>query len=102
MVAAVSSGALRAANKNHLQLDSHWNQKRISTKLSALSPVALILFAASSIGGTHDFFADSRALGTSIRIVEDSGVPRKSIQAGLVTLGWTSDGWAPIKDGGYQ
>ncbi len=76
-------------------------QERISKKLPALSLVVLILFAACSIGGTHDFFADSRALATTIHVVQDSGVPRKSIQAGLVTLGWTSDGWAQIEDGGY-
>lgn len=76
-------------------------QERISKKLSALSLVVLILFAVCSVGGTHDFFADSRALGTTIQTIQDSGVPRKFIQAGLVTLGWTADGWAQIEDGGY-
>ena len=76
-------------------------QERISKKLSALSLVVLILFAACSIGGTHDFFADSRALGTTILMVQSSGVPRKSIQSGLVRLGWTADAWAQIEDGGH-
>lgn len=71
-------------------------QERIGPKLPAVSVVMLFLFAVYSIAGTHDFYAESRAQVRAIQIVEGSGVPRKSIQAGF-----PSDGWIQIENGGH-
>jgi len=71
-------------------------QERIGPRLPAVSVVMLFLFAAYSVAGTHDFYAESRAQVRAIQMVENSGVPRKSIQAGF-----PSDGWVQIQDGGH-
>jgi hypothetical protein len=71
-------------------------QERIGPRLPAVSVVMLVLFAAYSVAGTHDYYAESRAQVRAIQMVEDSGVPRKSIQAGF-----PSDGWIQIENGGY-
>lgn len=71
-------------------------QERVSEKLSLAGVVVLIGFALYSIGGTHDLFAESRALVRSIQMVENSGVPRDLIRAGMA-----SDGWAQIELGGH-
>ena len=54
------------------------------------------LFAAYSVAGTHDYYAESRAQVRAIQMVEDTGVARKSIQAGF-----PSDGWIQIENGGH-
>jgi len=71
-------------------------QERIGPRLPAVSIVMLVLFAAYSVAGTHDFYAKCRAEVRAIQIVENSGVPRKSIQAGF-----SSDGWIQIENGGH-
>lgn len=71
-------------------------QKRVRLKLPVISLVAVALFAAYSVAGTHDFFAESRAQVRAIHMVESSGVPRQSIQAGF-----PSDGWLQIQNGGH-
>jgi hypothetical protein len=68
-------------------------QERIGPRLPAVSIVMLLLFAAYSVAGTHDFYAESRAQVRAIQMVENSGVPRKSIQAGF-----PSDGWIQINE----
>lgn len=71
-------------------------QDRIGPRLPAVSIAMLVLFAAYSVAGTHDFYAECRAQVRAIQTVEDSGVPRKAIQAGFA-----SDGWIQIEDGGH-
>ncbi|HTU49748.1 MAG TPA: hypothetical protein VMF56_04090 [Acidobacteriaceae bacterium] len=71
-------------------------QERIGPRLPTASVVMLVLFAAYSVAGTHDFYAESRAQVRAIQMLESSGVPRKSIQAGF-----PSDGWFQIENGGY-
>jgi hypothetical protein len=71
-------------------------QERIGPGLPAVSVVMLVLFAAYSVAGTHDYYAESRAQVRAIQMLEDSGVPRKAIQAGF-----PSDGWLQIENGGY-
>jgi hypothetical protein len=71
-------------------------QERVSMKLPAISLVMLTIYGAYSVAGTHDFYAESRAQVRAIRMVENSGVPRTSIQAGF-----PSDGWIQIQNGGH-
>jgi hypothetical protein len=71
-------------------------QQQIGPKLPTISVVMLLLFAAYSVAGTHDFYSESRAEVGAIQMVEDSGVPRRSIQAGF-----PSDGWIQIENGGH-
>ena len=71
-------------------------QERIGQRLPTVSVVMLVLFAAYSVAGTHDFYAESRAQVRAIQMVEDSGVPRNCIQAGF-----PSDGWIQIENGGH-
>jgi hypothetical protein len=71
-------------------------QGRVSAKLPAVSMAVLAVFGVYSVAGTHDFFAESRAQVRAIQMVEDSGVARKSIQAGF-----PSDGWVQIENGGH-
>lgn len=71
-------------------------QERIGPRLPAVSVVMLVLFAAYSVAGTHDYYAESRAQVRAIQMVGSSGVPRKSIQAGF-----PSDGWIQIENGGH-
>jgi hypothetical protein len=71
-------------------------QERVGPRLPAVSIAMLVLFAAYSIAGTHDFYAESRAEVHAIHMVEDSGVSRKAIQSGF-----SSDGWIQIENGGH-
>ena len=71
-------------------------QERVRSKLPAISLIALAGFAAYSIAGTHDFFAESRAQVRELRMIERSGVARTSIQAGF-----PQDGWVQIQNGGH-
>lgn len=71
-------------------------QERVGPRLPAVSMVMLLVFAAYSVAGTHDFYAESRAQVRAIQMVENTGVPRKSIQAGF-----PSDGWIQIENGGH-
>jgi hypothetical protein len=71
-------------------------QERIGPRLPAVSVFMLVLFAVYSVAGTHDYYAESRAQVRAIQMVESSGIPRKSIQAGF-----PSDGWFQIENGGY-
>jgi hypothetical protein len=71
-------------------------QEHVGPRLPAVSIVMLVLFAAYSVAGTHDFFAESRAQVSAIQMVEASGVPRKAIQGGFA-----SDGWVQIENGGH-
>ena len=71
-------------------------QEQIGPRLPAVSIVMLGLFAAYSVAGTHDYYAESRAQVRAIQMVEDTGVARKSIQAGF-----PSDGWIQIENGGH-
>ena len=76
-------------------------QEKSSMKLSTVSLATLFVFTVFSIGGTHDYFAELRAIVTTIQMVQSSAVPEKSIQAGLTRLGWTHDGWTQIQNGGH-
>lgn len=71
-------------------------QERVSTKLPAISLAMLAIYGVYSVAGTHDFYTESRAEVRAIRMVESSGVPRTSIQAGF-----PSDGWIQIQNGGH-
>jgi hypothetical protein len=71
-------------------------QERIGLRLPAVSVGMLVFFAVYSVAGTHDFYAESRAQVRAIQMVENSGIPRKSIQAGF-----PSDGWVQIENGGH-
>ncbi len=71
-------------------------QERIGPRLPAVSVLMLVVYAAYSVAGTHDFYAQSRAQVRAMQMLEDSGVPRKSIQAGF-----PSDGWVQIENGGH-
>jgi hypothetical protein len=71
-------------------------QEQVGAKLPVVSMAMLAVFGVYSVAGTHDFFAESRAQVRAIQMVEDSGVPRKSIQAGF-----PSDGWVQIENGGH-
>lgn len=71
-------------------------QQQIGPRVPAVSIVMLVLYAAYSVAGTHDYYAESRAQVQAIQMVEDAGVPRKSIQAGF-----PSDGWIQIENGGH-
>ena len=76
-------------------------QERVTSRRSTLSLVALTLAGIVSVGATHDFYAESRALASVMQMVQSSGVPRRSIEASLTTLGWASDGWAQIEGDGH-
>lgn len=71
-------------------------QERIGSKLPPISLAMLVIFAVYSVAGTHDFYAESRAQVRAIQMLEDSGVPRTSIQAAF-----PSDGWVQIANGGH-
>ncbi len=72
-------------------------QQRITGNLSKVSVVTVVLFAIYAIGGTHDLFSRSRALVSTVRVLQNSGVKRNLIQAGLA-----SDGWFQIRGGGFM
>ncbi|MGC1783205.1 MAG: hypothetical protein WA708_11850, partial [Acidobacteriaceae bacterium] len=71
-------------------------QDRIADKVPAISFVILITVAFYAVAGAHDLFAGCRALARTVPVVQNSGVPRRYIQAGMA-----SDGWAQIEGGGY-
>ncbi len=71
-------------------------RERVAKRLSMLTLVALIAFSAYGIGAAHNFFAESRALASTIETLQAAGVPRTSIQAGFA-----SDGWVQIERTGY-
>ena len=76
-------------------------QERVGVKLPMVGVAMLTVFAVYSVAGTHDFYAESRAQVRTIQMVERSGVPRRSIQTSAIPLGWASDGWVQIEDGGH-
>jgi hypothetical protein len=71
-------------------------QDRIADKVPAISLVILTAVAFYAVAGAHDLFAGCRALVRTVEMVQNSGVPRRYIQAGMA-----SDGWAQIEDGGH-
>jgi hypothetical protein len=78
-------------------------QEQVRQTLPAVSFIALIVVAVIALGAVHDFFAASRALTNVVVIVEKSGIPSKSLSAGLeeVDAGWARDGWVQIEDGDH-
>jgi hypothetical protein len=78
-------------------------QERVTPRLPVLSLITLVVFTFCAVGGSHDIFADSRALVRTIDRLRTSGVPRASILAVCVPngTGMASDGWAQIELGGY-
>jgi hypothetical protein len=74
----------------------HWTER-----LSVPSLVTLAMVSIFAIGSIHDVFAGCRAVVTQVRLVEDSGVPRTSIEAGLAGDGWAQDGWTQLEADGY-
>jgi hypothetical protein len=72
-------------------------QDRVSSKLPPISFAVLAFFAIYSVAGTHDMFVEARAQVRIIQMLESSGIPRKSIQAGF-----PADGWLQIQDGGHM
>lgn len=77
-------------------------QEQVKETLPAASFVALIAVAAIAIVDAHDLFSTSRALTYTVEMVEKSGIPSKSLLAGLeVPTGWARDGWVQIRDGGH-
>lgn len=75
-----------------LRLHQQW----IAPTLSSISVVAVGIFALFAIGGTHDWFAWSRARLIAINEIRTSGVPRTEIQGGF-----EYDGWTQIEEAGY-
>lgn len=71
-------------------------QEKIGKNLPKASALILFAYAVYSVGGTHDFFAESRARVAVLQLVESSGVPRNLIQGRLA-----SDGWFQIEGGGH-
>jgi hypothetical protein len=71
-------------------------QDRIGDKVPAISLVILMAVAFYAVAGAHDLFAGCRALVRTVQMVQNSGVPRRYIQAGMA-----SDGWAQIEGGGH-
>ncbi|MHB1938237.1 MAG: hypothetical protein ACYCOR_16865 [Acidobacteriaceae bacterium] len=51
--------------------------------------VVLAVFAVYAVAGAHDLFVGCRALVRTIQMVQKSGVPRRYIQAGMASDGWT-------------
>ena len=77
------------------------HQERSTARLSLLSLVTLAIVSIFAIGSIHDTFAGCRAVVTAVRMVQDSGVPRTSIEAGLALGGWAQDGWTQLEADGY-
>lgn len=71
-------------------------QRCVREDLPAASIVLLILFAAFSVAGTHDWFAWQRARLAAIHELREAGVPRDRIQGGF-----EYDGWTQIEKGGH-
>ncbi len=71
-------------------------QEQNAEKVPIISVVALTVFAVYAVGGAHDLFAGCRALVHTVQMVQNSGVPRRSIHAGMA-----SDGWVQIENGGH-
>jgi hypothetical protein len=61
----------------------------VTTKTLAAGFVGLLAFAAFGIAATHDYLAAARARLTAAQQIENSGVPRTSISAGLEYDAWT-------------
>jgi hypothetical protein len=76
-------------------------QERSTERLSVPSLVTLAVISIFAIGSIHDAFAGCRALVTTVRMVQDSGVPRTSIEAGLALDGSAQDGWTQLAVDGY-
>jgi hypothetical protein len=76
-------------------------QERSTERLSVPSLVTLAIVSIFAIVSIHDVFAGCRALVTMVRMVQDSGVPRTSIEAGLAIGGWAQDGWTQLEADGY-
>jgi hypothetical protein len=73
-----------------------FHQRRIAPNLPAGSVIALVIYAALAVAGTHDWFAWQRARLAAIDEVLAAGVPRNQIQGGL-----EYDGWTQTEDGGH-
>jgi hypothetical protein len=71
-------------------------QERVSDKMPLISLITLGVFGAYSIAGTYSIFAWSRAMVNATQVLQDSGVPRTSFEAGLA-----DDGWVQIQGGGH-
>jgi len=78
-----------------------FRQEHSTERLSVPSLVTLAIVSIFAIGSIHDAFAGCRALVTLVRVVQDSGVPRTSIEAGLAGDGWAQDGWTQLEVDGY-
>jgi hypothetical protein len=78
-----------------------FRQEHSTERLSVPSLVTLAIVSIFAIGSIHDVFAGCRALVTMVRMVQDSGVPRTSIEAGLAIGGWAQDGWTQLEADGY-
>lgn len=76
-------------------------QERSTERLSVPSLVTLAIVSIFAIGSIHDAFAGCRALVTTVKTVQDSGVPRTSIEATLALDGWAQDGWTQLELEGY-
>ena len=57
--------------------------------------VCVLVFAAYGVATTHDYFEGLRARALAARALEDRGIPRTSISAGL-----EYDGWTQLQSGG--
>jgi hypothetical protein len=76
-------------------------QEHIKPTLPVASFIVLIVVAVIAVGDSHDVFAASRALTNMVATVERSGIPGKSVLAGLEGTGWARDGWVQTADGGH-
>jgi hypothetical protein len=72
------------------------HQQLVSRQMPMASVAVLVVFAAISICGTHDWFALNRARVNAIHSLNAAGVPNTSIQAGF-----EYDGWTQIEAAGY-
>jgi len=78
-------------------------QERVTPRLSVFSLITLVVFTFCAVCGSHDIFAESRALVRTIGTLRASGVPRASIVTICIPngIGLASDGWAQIEMDGY-
>ncbi len=77
-------------------LITRFYQERVSSRIPAISFVALFLFAAYGVAGTHDMFAAERARFAAIQQLTNAGLPRSTFYGGF---GY--DGWTQIDKQGY-
>ncbi len=77
-------------------------QDVIAPRASTVSIVALVVFAVYSLGSVHDFYAESRALVSTIHMLQSSGVRRTDVLTASTRVGVASDGWVQVQGDGHM